>query len=225
MKHRLWPSLLTLLAFTALARGQGAAVYYQTNFPPEEFKARWEKVYDRISNNAVAIVQGMPAINGFIYPRQHNEFYYLCGIDTPHAYIVLDGQSRKATLYMPPQNQRQESAEGKILSAADGDLLKKWVGVDEVISTADMREDKMPAFKSATTIYTPLLPAEGYAQSRGELNAANRAIAADYWDGRVTREEHFQELLTKRFPDAKIADLCPILNSLRSIKSPREIAM
>jgi hypothetical protein len=60
--------------------------------------------------------------------------------------------------------------------------VKKLVGVDEVLSTADMKEDKMPAFKSAATIYTPLQPAEGYAQSRGELRGANRAIAQDYWD-------------------------------------------
>jgi Xaa-Pro aminopeptidase len=225
MHKRHWLTLITLFALTGLARGQGAAVYYQTNFPPAEFRARWEKVYDRLGSNSVAVVQGMSAIPGFIYPRQHNEFYYLCGIDTPHAYIVLDGQNRRATLYMPPQNARQESAEGKILSAADGDLLKKLVGIDEVSSTADMREDKMAAFKTATTIYTPLLPAEGYAVSRGEAVAANRAIAADYWDGRETREVHFRDLLAKRFPNAKIADLCPVLNDLRSIKSPREIAM
>src|SRR5262249_19512026 len=117
MNKRITLTALSLFAAVALARGQGAAVYYQTNFPPEEFRARWAKVYDAIGTTSVAIVQGMPAIPGFIYPRQHNEFYYLCGIDTPHAYIALDGQSRKATLYMPPQNARQESAEGKILSA------------------------------------------------------------------------------------------------------------
>jgi Xaa-Pro aminopeptidase len=227
MHPRHWLPFLTLFALTALAlaHGQGAAIYYQTNFPPEEFRARWDKVFDKIGNQAVAVVQGMPAVNGFIYPRQHNEFYYLCGVDTPHAYIVLDGQHRKVTLYMPPRNQQQESAEGRILSAADGDLLKKWVGVDEVMSTADMREDKMTAFKTAKTIYTPLQPAEGYAQSRGELRAANRAIAEDYWDGRDSRETNFKNLLAKRFPEKEIKDLCPVLNDLRGIKSPREIAM
>jgi Xaa-Pro aminopeptidase len=47
-------------------------------------------------------------------PRQTNEFYYLCGIETPHAYLVLDGRNRKVTLYLPPRNERLESAEGKV---------------------------------------------------------------------------------------------------------------
>ena len=220
-----WLPFITLLALTTLARGQGAAIYYQTNFPPEEFRARWEKVFDKIGKDAVAVAQGMPAVNGFIYPRQHNEFYYLCGVDTPQSCIVLDGQRRRVTLYLPPRNPQQESAEGCILSASDADLVKKWVGVDEVLSTADMREDKMTAFQTAKTIYTPLQPAEGYAQSRGELRAANRAIAEDYWDGRESREANFKNLLTKRFPDKEIKDLSLVLNDLRGIKSPREIAM
>ena len=29
---------------------------YQSFFPPEEFKARWEKVFDKIGDNAIAII-------------------------------------------------------------------------------------------------------------------------------------------------------------------------
>ena len=89
--------------------------HYQKDFPPEEFKARWEKIFDRIGSNSVAMVQGMPQVSGFIFPRQNNEFYYLCGIETPHSYIVLDGQSRTTTLYLPPRNERLERAEGRVL--------------------------------------------------------------------------------------------------------------
>ena len=45
--------------------------------------------------------QGAPKANGFLVPRQTNEFYYLCGIETPHAYLVLDGRDRKVTLFLP----------------------------------------------------------------------------------------------------------------------------
>ena len=85
---------------------------YQTDFPPEEFKARWAKVFDRIGEDAVAIVQGAPLTNGFIYPRQTNEFYYLCGVETPGSYVLLDGRDRRVTLYLPPRNRRLERAEG-----------------------------------------------------------------------------------------------------------------
>ena len=62
-------------------------------------------------------MQGVPLTNGFTMPRQHNTFYYLCGIETPGAYLLLDGRTRKVTLYLPPRNARLERAEGKVLSA------------------------------------------------------------------------------------------------------------
>jgi Xaa-Pro aminopeptidase len=69
--------------------------WYQTDFPPEEFQARWAKVFDKIGDHAVAILEGVPQTNGFIMPRQSNDFYYLCGIETPHAYLLLDGRDKK----------------------------------------------------------------------------------------------------------------------------------
>ena len=219
--------LLTLLAvLCGLSRLLAQSVpYYQKDFPPEEFKARWEKVFERIGSNAVAFVQGMPQINGFIFPRQNNEFYYLCGIETPHACLMLDGQSRTATLYLPPRNEKLERAEGRVLSADDADLVKQLTGVREVLSSAEMKADRMPQARSAQVIYTLLSPAEGYAQSRGELRAANNAIKADYWDGRGTREENFADLVRKRFPQAEVKDLTPMFDEMRAVKSPRELAL
>src|ERR1700741_4545512 len=98
--------LLTLLFYSfcplcpQVLRSQDVP-YYQPHFPPEEFKARWAKIYDEIGDTGAAIVQGMPQVSGFIFPRQYNDFFYLCGIETPHSYIVLDGKTRKAILYMP----------------------------------------------------------------------------------------------------------------------------
>jgi Xaa-Pro aminopeptidase len=74
-------------------------------------------------------------------------------------------------------------------------------------------------------IYTPFAPAERAAESRGEVQDANAAIALDYWDGRPSREAHFAQLLRTRLPRAEVRDLTPILDELRSIKSPREIAL
>src|SRR5436190_3005022 len=159
---------MALLMAFGVARGQDVPDY-QTDFPPEEFKARWAKVYDRIGDKAVAIVQGMPQVGGFIFPRQSNEFYYLCGIETPHAYLTLDGKSRTATLYLPPANRRLEAAEGKVLSADDAPLVKKLTGVDDVKSTKAIKEDDLPQFKEAEAIYTLFTPAEGTAQSRQEI--------------------------------------------------------
>src|SRR5215510_8115933 len=69
------------------------------------------------------------------------------------------------------------------------------------------------------------LPA--HATSRSPLSSFHRekARATGYWDGGVSRQRRFVELLRVRNPRMEVRDLNPILDELRSIKSPREIAM
>ena len=218
--------LAFLIGVTVAVWGESVP-YHQTDFPPEEFKARWEVIFNKIGNQAVAVVQGAPRTNGFIFPRQANEFYYLSGIETPGSYLLLDGRTRKTTLYLPARDARLESAEGKVLSAGDADLVKSLTGADEVLSTGAMRQDWLSSSKGGAPheIYALFSPAEGAEQSRYELMDANASIAADYWDGRIPREARLVELLRTRFWRRQIKDLTPILDEMRSVKSPREIAL
>ena len=117
---------------------------YQTDFPAEEFKARHAQVFEQIGDNAVAVVQGVPQTEGFTLPRQHNTFYYLSGIETPGAYLLLDGRTKKVTIYLPPRNPRLEAAEGRVLSAEDADLVKRIAGADDVQPLTAMADGDWP---------------------------------------------------------------------------------
>ncbi len=225
----MWCRRCVLVAFMWLVvPGVAVAQHYQTDFPPEEFKARWARVFDAIGPDAAAVLQGVSLTNGYTMPRQHNSFYYLCGIETPGAYLLLDGRTRKVTLYLPPQNAQLERAEGKVLSAADAALVQKLTGVDQVLDSGQMKED-WPGGAAGTprlaAIYAEFEPAEAQGQSRGELRMGNAAITNDPWDGRLPRESRFVELVRLRNARADIRNLSPILDDLRAIKSAREIAL
>jgi len=69
MRHCRACVVLFLSAWGVAAFAQ-AEPFYQSHFPPEEFRARWAKIFEKIGPSAVAIVQGMPQVNGFILPRQ-----------------------------------------------------------------------------------------------------------------------------------------------------------
>jgi Xaa-Pro aminopeptidase len=229
------------LLFTAIgvavSLSATSAQHYQSDFPSEEFRARWNAVLDRIGDQAVAAVQGVPMTNGYQLPRQHNNFYYLSGIETPGSYIVLDGRTRKVTLYLPPRNAALEAAEGKVLSADDAELVRKLTGADDVLSTATMTDNNWPvgatggrggargapAGPRVQAIYAEFEPPEAYAQSRGELRTGDRSILNDPFDGRFPRQQQFVARLTGRAPE--IRNLNPILDELRSVKSAREIAL
>lgn len=214
------------------------AQYYQTDFPAEEFKARHARVFEQIGPNAVAVVQGMPQTEGFTYPRQHNSFYYLSGIETPGSYLLLDGRTKTVTIYLPVRNPRLEAAEGRVLSAEDAELVKRIAGVDDVKALQEMAGTNWPLIAAGPSggsggrggqgpaaIYAEFSPAENQGQSRGELVAAETARVNDFWDGTGSRQRRFVELLRARQPRAEIRNLNPVLDEMRSVKTAREIAL
>ena len=219
-------SLLALLLLTmgfAIAQDKH---YYQTDFSKEEFAERRGRIFDRIGNNAIVIVQGAKGTADFNVFRQSNEFYYLSGIETPHAYLLLDGRNRTTTLYLTHRDADRERNEGKLLSAEDEGLIKGLTGIDAVRGVESLSLDlvgKGLMRPPAPLLYTPLSPAETGTDSRDELLNAQARVSSDPWDGLASREARLRGLLNARVPQFEVRDLSPILDGMRNIKSAQEI--
>lgn len=211
----------------AVAAAQEGFPLFTPDFPPEEFAARRAKVYEAIGNEAFAVVQGAPSPPSYTRFRQSNEFYYLCGIEVPHAYLLLDGATKKATLFLPNRSESREKGEGKMLSADDAEEVKTLSGVDAVASTDALAEQIEGKYLRGDkrVLFTPLAPAEGGSMSRDLALRYTADAATDPFDGRASREGTFVRLLRERFPFFEIRDLSPTLDALRLIKSERELAM
>ncbi|GAB5555305.1 MAG: Xaa-Pro aminopeptidase [Saprospiraceae bacterium] len=202
--------------------------HYQTDFSAEDFNQRRAQIMESIGNNAFAIIQGSAGIPGFSVYRQSNTFYYLCGLETAHAYLLLNGKNKTSTLYLPHRDAGRERGEGKILSAEDAVLVKALTGVEQVKGLEEMSKDLvwMGLIRPpAPVLYTPMSPAEIGNDSRDELLKGQARAASDPWDGRPSREAHFMQLLQERFPQFEIRDLSPTLDLMRTIKSEKEIAL
>src|SRR3954452_21011195 len=104
-------------------------------FPLEEFAARRARVLDRIGD-AVAILQGATERPGEQPFRQNNQFFYLTGVVEPRAIVVIDGRTRKTTLYLQPMNERREQ---RMFGPAlhPGDDAVKATGVDAALPRED----------------------------------------------------------------------------------------
>jgi Xaa-Pro aminopeptidase len=218
--------LAIMAAAVAAASAQDVPLFTQ-EFPPAEFRARREKAYDALGGRALALVQGAPSPVGYVRFRQSNEFFYLCGIESPHSYLLLDSARRTASVYLPHRNERREASEGKLLSAEDAELVKQLTGIDAVYGV-ELLSDHLARFAwggQVPVLYTPFKPAEGVATSRDLATRAASDIANDPWDGRPTREAHFLARIRERFPQFSIEDFSPILDQLRLVKSPREIEL
>lgn len=209
-----------LLLFVALP-ASGA------DFPPEEFAARRTKVFDQIGSSAIALVQGGALPEGFGVFRQANDFYYLTGVETPHSYLLLDGRTRRSTLFLPHRDEARDRNQGKTLSAEDVEEVRKLSGAEAVLGV-EMLSVQLAAMQirlPAPAVYVPSAPLQGVMGSRDEILRAYAEVAADPWDGRLSRSAQFVSLLRTRFPSLELRDLTPVLDELRLVKSPREISM
>ena len=207
--------VFTLLwcALAANAAAQDAPIF-TTDFPAEEFQTRREAVLDAVGPGGVAVLQGAGSPLAYQRFRQTNSFYYLTGVETPHAYLLLDGASRRSVLYLPHRNARREASEGRLLTAEDADLARQLTGVDDVFGTWKLSDDlaRMAWGNRPPVLHTPLSPAELAAMSRDLATRGNSDIANDPWDGRPSREANFAARLRNRFPKLDIEDLSPVLD-------------
>jgi Xaa-Pro aminopeptidase len=191
---------------------------HPVDFPAEEFIARREKVFDAIGGEGYALLQSAPAPRGYVVFRQTNEFFYCCGLETPQSYLLMNGVERKTALYLAPRGEAQPG-EGAAPGVEDVDLVKGMTGADEVHGLEKLSEH----LADAKLVYTPHAPAGVRATTRHHLLLANQMAAQDPWDGQPSREQRFISILRSRFPKMEVRDLTPILDELRSVKSPREI--
>jgi len=221
MKHLLW---IVLSAAIVAAQPHGVE---QTDFPASEFSERRAKVFDAIGRTGIAIIPGASAIDSPQIFRQSNDFYYLTGIESPSAYLLLDGRSRKTTVYLQHRNPAWERQVGTIVAAEDVGVVKERTGVDDVYGVEMLARHLAPmqVHHPVPALYVPFSPQEGADGSRDEMLRQIAEAATDPWDGRPSRIGRLLTLLRERFPTFELKDLTPILDPIRFIKSPREISL
>lgn len=197
---------------------------FTTNFTLAEFAGRRAKIYDAIGPDAVALMQGLPAVHASAIFRQSNEFFYMSGVVAPQALLLMDGARKRSTLYLPKQNVSRAATEGEVLSSDDPSATSRITGIEDVKGLEQLEAD-LKALTQAKVIFVPFAPTEGASESPDGARRRTADAAADPWDGRISREAHLRGLINARAPALEIKDLSPILNTMREIKSPAELAL
>jgi Xaa-Pro aminopeptidase len=213
---------LALAALTASPLAQPVFTGIEI-FPAGEFAARRAKVIEQIGDG-VAIVLGTTEPPGEVPFRQNSQFFYLTGVTEPRASVIIDGRARTTTVFLQPRTERQDTSQfgpGTNPGAAAASALGVQAAVDRAGFTA-----AITALASARrVIYTPFAAEVLGSQSQGDPTRMWANNAKDPWDGRDSREATFVAKLKAAAPNSEIKDLDPIVNALRAVKSPREIAV
>jgi Xaa-Pro aminopeptidase len=196
----------------------------EVTFTADELKSRRMKLAKELETNAIAIFQGAPSETGYVKFRQYNEFYYLTGIETAHAYVLIKGGTGETSLYLPHKNPRRERSEGPLMSSEDIDEVKAMNGVDNVYPTEMMSEHLWRMrMRSKPIVYLYQSPPERHAESRDLLLRYEGDIQNDPWDHTEPRYKNFNKNISNQMLGSEIKDITPILDGLRLIKSQAEI--
>lgn len=190
-----------------------------------EYRTRRQRLLEAVTEHApgaVVLVQGAPKPSAHARFRQYNDFHYLCPVEAPHAYLLIDGRDEGRTyLFLPHQPDHVLRNEGPILSASDPEGACRAVGVDAVHGL-----DELTGYLDrATHIATPMRPGEGAVESWDTLRRAFQERVADPWDGQLDRNRTFLRLLRERLPTARLTDLSPLLDAMRLVKSDSEVEL
>jgi len=192
-------------------------------FPAEEYAARRARVMAGIGDG-VAVVLGATEPPGEMPFRQNSQCFYLSGVVEPRAVLIVDGRTRRTTVFLQPADPRRDTSMfGPAL--APGPDTARELGVDDVLPLAGFTATLNALTTARRTIYTPFAAEVLGSQSQGDPTRMWRANREDPWDGRDSREATFVARLKAAAPSLDVRDLDPVVNALRAVKSPREIAL
>ncbi len=192
-------------------------------FPREEFAGRRERVFEGIGDG-VAILQGAVEKSAELPFRQNTQFFYLTGVEVPRAILLMDGRTRRSTLYIPAAGFRLRALGPSLVP---GDEAAKITGLSAVFPREAFTEAVASIGRERRRVYTPAGGDVVGGGSRGEVTGLANATQNDPWDGRESREAAFLAKLrvTANWPELAVQNLDPIIDRLRSVKSAREIAV
>lgn len=222
MTRKLAASAVVVLALAALVPLAAQRPLFTDALPPEEFAARRARLMEQIGDG-VAVLQGAAESPAYVKFRQNNQFFYLTGVEVPRAIAVIDGRAKTTTLYLQPRDERAERSEGPVL--APGADAERLTGIPAVRPREEFGAALDALAAEGRTLYLPHRPEALGAATPAYTKMHAAKSAADPWDGRRSREQVFIDHVRAKAPKAAIKDLDPLLDTMRLVKSPREIAL
>lgn len=209
--------LLTVAVAAALPAQEAVA------FPPEAYAARRARLLEK-SGGAPVVIAGRYLINpGDELAKQDPDFWYLTGVESPYAILVLtrDSGRPRATLFLPEATQfaggqypmdepafRRAPWNRPRHRLAPGAAAERATGVDATFPLADFAPRLRTLVGDAPVVYAP--------EGAPLFAPAGVTPPGDY-------RRQFREALAPLVPNATWRDVTPLVESLRLVKDAWEV--
>jgi Xaa-Pro aminopeptidase len=186
-----------------------------------EFHAGRRAALRKELESGVVVVRGLPATRDYTAFRQDKVFWYLTGVESPGAWLIMDCKSGREVLLLPDPNRMEEMWEGECWDAGDA-WVKELTGFKEVRATRDAGQLIGELLGSSKALWISMHPNLALAGAADRARPYDSARKKDPFDGRVGREEAFKAKLAEMYK-VEPRDLTPALSELRRLKTAEEL--
>ncbi|MFC2097612.1 aminopeptidase P N-terminal domain-containing protein [Bacteroidota bacterium] len=191
-------------------------------FDNSEYASRRRKLMEKI-HDGIAIIRGAQQSGSYMEYYQNNDFIYLTGVELPNAVLIIDGKKKESTIFFT-SSVRAARNEGIPVELINNPVL--YTGIENYKRYENLSASLKEYSSRDYIFYTSFKPEELMRVCSNEmLGSFQRNITDNEWDGRLTRELQFVEVLKKKYPGVNIKDCSQKIWELRVIKSQAEIAI
>ncbi len=170
----------------------------------------------------LVLVRGLPTQRDYSAFRQDKTFWYLTGIESPDAALLMDAKTGAEILFLPDHNPMMEVWEGELWDAGDA-WVSKLTGITNVLPALKLFEMLGERLAADPVIWISRYPEVVLAGGADRAMPFDAKQRADRLDGRVARADALADRLEQHF-GAKVRDFRRQIEELRWIKQPQEIA-
>src|SRR5688500_18043822 len=202
----------------SLAFGAVELTVAQPSFDKTEFAARRKKVLAKIGDSIAIIFANEEHPHAVRY-REAPDFFYLTGVEEPGAILILNGKSKQASIAAPRKPEWKSRSEGPGLRDLKDPASTYGL---PIVPLEDLYSLFNSTSRGATKLYVPLTPPDQLQLGRNEV-IMHDAIENSLPFGRTSRIKNLISGLHGWQPQLELADINPILDELRWVKTPYEI--
>jgi len=169
----------------------------------------------------LVLVRGLPPTRDYAPFRQDKTFWYLTGVESQDAALLLDAKSGEETLFLPRPDPKGEVWEGELWDTGDA-WVKEVTGFQDVRAIGDLTTVLKEKTASQKVVWTSSEPHVELSGCCDRAEPYDARVEKDPLDGRTSREKALSEHLRKDF-GVEVKDMREVLDEMRRVKTAEEI--
>ena len=189
--------------------------------PAAEYVARRQARMSKVSDGLIVLFAEVEAAPGSRFV-QDNDFYYFTGSNDAGAILVMAPRAKATYLFLQQKTPREEMMDGRNVLADPKGAEK--LGVSAVHPVSYFDEFLARTIGAAgSALHLRLSPRDSLDNARSETALFAGRRARTPYNDLVSLDQYRIARLRERYPQAALADVAPLVDEMRAIKTPGEI--